>query len=282
MPEIKSLFVSLEKDILVFHNKNEIPYIASPHLHSQYEIYYNIYGAKGFMVNGQCYKCCERDLIVIPKVQAHKVLVKRNVEYERCIINIGDYTTELLEILSGNTGAMSFLFGGEKGEACMVNLTEKQHEVFMGLIGEYNELEKESDGLKMLSKFLEIMSFLKKRFENPKKAEYMDNELVSYTDRVIMLVEKNFKTASVSDIVSEIYANSDYVNRLFKEETGNTVNHYLIMRKIAEAKKFLYLGKSVKEACGLSGFGDYANFLRTFKKYEGYTPGELGELTQRI
>ena len=33
--------------------------------------------------------------------------------------------------------------------------------------------------------------------------------------------------------------------------------------------------KSVKEACFLSGFKDYANFLRTFKKYEGYTPGEF-------
>ena len=277
-----SQYRNRKSDIIVFHNKNEIPFIAAPHLHSQYEIYYNISGAKGFMVNGEFYKCGERDLIVIPKVQAHKAIVKKNVEYERCIINIDDYIVELTEIICRCPKALSWLKGDDDNIPRMVNLSLKQHEEFVKLIREYNELEKEPEELSLFAKFLNILSFLREAFENPKKTEYLDEGAVSYTDQVMKLIEQNFKTASVADIAAAIHANEDYINRVFKEETGITVKQYLIMRKLAEAKKYLYLGKSVKEACVLSGFRDYANFLRTFKKYEGYSPKELDELTDPL
>lgn len=276
----KSQYRNNGRDIVVFHNKNEIPYIAAPHLHSQYEIYYNIRGAKGFMVNGEFYKCGGHDLIVIPKIQTHKAIVKKNVEYERCIINIDEYTVELIEIMCHNKRVLSWLKGDDDNIPKMVVLSEKQHEEFIGLIEKYNELEKGGECLRILSDFINILYFLKNVFENPVQIEYMDDSDVSYTDRVMKQIEQNFRTASVADIAASIYANEDYINRVFKEETGMTVNQYLIMRKIAEAKKYLYLGRSVKEACVLSGFRNYANFVRTFKKYEGYLPKELEELSE--
>lgn len=278
----KSQFRNLKRGIIVFYNKNEIPFIASPHLHSQYEIYYNISGAKGFMVNGEFYKCGERDLIVIPKVQTHKVIVRKNAEYERCIINIDEYVVDLTEILCHDPNVFVWLKGNDKNIPQMVNLSVKQHEEFMGLIKNYNLLEESEEEPELLCAFLSIMSFLKKCFENPKKTEYLEDEFVSYTDRAMRFIEQNFKTASVAELASALFANEDYINRVFKAETGITVNRYLIMRKLAEAKKYLYLGKSAKEACTLSGFRDYANFLRTFKKYEGYSPKELQELTEPL
>ena len=77
-----SQYRSTKESIVVLHNKNEIPYIAAPHLHSSYEIYYNIRGAEGFMVGGKAYRCTERNLIVIPKILPHKAIVPKNVEYE--------------------------------------------------------------------------------------------------------------------------------------------------------------------------------------------------------
>ena len=55
-----------------------------------------------------------------------------------------------------------------------------------------------------------------------------------------------------------------------------------IDRKIAEAKKYLYLGISVKEACFLSGFSDYSNFIRTFKNVEGCSPGKFDSLSKPL
>lgn len=132
------------------------------------------------------------------------------------------------------------------------------------------------------SKLLEMMSFLKRMFEKPHKQKRMEHDMISHTDLVLKCVEQSFRRVSVGEIAKEIYINEDHMNRVFKEETGITIKQYLTLRKIAEAKKHLYLGKSVKEACILSGFGNYANFLRTFKKYEGYSPGKLKELTQPL
>lgn len=272
----------INEDIIIVHNKNETPYISFPHLHSQYEIYYNINGAKGFMLNGEFFKCDRHDLIAIPKVQTHKVLVKKNAEYERCIINVSDYVVELIEILSHSQDSLSWLKGTNEKLPHMVTLSSKQHELFLKLIDKYKKYEFQKDRLNTLSTFIKILSFIKKCFENKKISEQIDDDNLSYPDRIMKIIEQNFKTATVSEIAEKIYINEDYANRVFKEETGITIKKYLTMRKIAEAKKYIFLGKSTKDACILSGFRDYSNFIRTFKNYEGYSPKELIDLSKPI
>ncbi len=270
-------FHELEKDIIVFHNKNEIPHISIPHLHSQYEINYNISGAKGFMIGGEVYECSKRNLILIPKVQTHKVVVKPNEPYERCIINIDEYVVELIAAMCEES-SIEWI----RSDAAMVDLSEEEHNEFMSLVHEYNRLENDKNSLLAFSKLLEMMSFLKRMFEKPHKQKRMEHDMISHTDLVLKCVEQSFRRISVGEIAKEIYINEDHMNRVFRENTGLTIKQYLTLRKIAEAKKHLYLGKSVKDACILSGFGNYANFLRTFKKYEGYSPGKLKELTQPL
>lgn len=273
-----SQYRSTKKDIVVLHNKNEIPYIAAPHLHSSYEIYYNIRGAEGFMVGGKAYKCSERNLIVIPKILPHKAIVPKNVEYERCIINVSEHTADLVDMITMGAEATAFLHGGP----LMVNLDEEEHARFMTLISQYNEAEREGGELLGFSKFLELFDFLGRAFSGAACGEYLAEDALSYVDSVLLLIERDFKRVTVSDIAERVHVGADHVNRVFKEACGIQIKQYLTMRKIAEAKKYLYLGKSVKEACALAGFNDYANFLRTFKKQEGYPPGELCELTDPV
>ena len=278
MNEKDSLYRNLSESITVCYNKTETPYISVPHLHSQYEIYYNINGAKGFMVDGKFYKCERRDLIIVPKVQTHKVIVRKNSPYERCIINIDETVLFYIESVYKTIENTDWL----KKETGMVNLSEKEHNEFMALTESYLSYEKNKNSLMMLSNFFSIMSFIKRVFENQKMSEYLMDEDISCADKIIRIVEKNFKNINVSEIAMKMYMNEDYLNRIFKEKTGITIKKYLTIRKLAEAKKHLYLKKSVREACILSGFNDYANFMRIFKKYEGYTPGELEELTEPI
>ena len=51
MEEKISLYRDAPSPVIVYHNKNERPHVDVPHLHSQYEIYYNIDGAKGFFAD---------------------------------------------------------------------------------------------------------------------------------------------------------------------------------------------------------------------------------------
>lgn len=273
-----SQYRSTKESIVVLHNKNEIPYIAAPHLHSSYEIYYNIRGAEGFMVGGKAYRCTERNLIVIPKILPHKAIVPKNVEYERCIINLSEHAADLIDMITMGSEATAFLHGGP----LMVNLDEESHARFMTLISQYNAAEKEGGRLLAFSSFLALFDFLRHAFSGAVCGEYLAEDALSYVDSALLLIERDFKRITVSDIAERVHVGADHINRVFKEACGIQIKQYLTMRKIAEAKKYLYLGKSVKEACALAGFGDYANFLRTFKKQEGYPPGELCELSDPV
>ena len=55
---------------------------------------------------------------------------------------------------------------------------------------------------------------------------------------------------------------------------GMTLREYIISRRVEYAKKLLSEGKNVSEACELSGFGDYSNFIRTFTLIAGTSPGK--------
>ncbi len=275
---MNTLYRQIKSNIIVRHNKNETPYISVPHFHSQYEIYYNISGAKGFMLDGEIYKCCEHSLIVVPEISAHKVIVKKNASYERCIINIDKSVFENIEAIYHKEG----LFDGLKNSFGMISLSESEHEKYTSLIEQYNHYEKNDDEIMMMGVFMNIIAFIKELFNKNERNTCLSDDEISTADKIIKLVEDDFKILTVSDIASKMYMNEDYANRLFKEETGITLKKYLTMRKIAEAKKYIYLKKSVKEACFLSGFNDYANFLRTFKKYEGYTPKEVDTLSNPI
>lgn len=68
----------------------------------------------------------------------------------------------------------------------------------------------------------------------------------------------------------------------FRNHTGLTLREYLLERKIVNAKNLLKNGASVTDACFASGFNDYANFIRSFKKKEGISPGKYSKGRQDI
>ena len=250
-----------------------------PHIHNHYEIYYNISGAKGYMVNGVFYKCSERDLIIIPKLQAHKVIVENDCEkYERCNIYIDQKLLAVLEIISSSKEALNWLVCEDKLPR-KTTLSKEYHEEIMSLLNKYQEKNSREEKLGVLS---EILVFLRKRFSETNIAKFMDETDISHTDKIIMIIEKGFHNLTVSEVAELAHYNSDHLNRVFKSEMGVTVKHYLLLRKLAEAQKYLCMGKSVKEACNLSGFNNYSNFLRTFKKYMGYSPGEISNNINRV
>lgn len=98
----------------------------------------------------------------------------------------------------------------------------------------------------------------------------------------LLVIEENFRDIKGSDIAKKLFISNSHFSKLFAAECGVTPLNYLLLRKIAEAKKYLYMGISVKEACLLSGFSDYSNFIRTFKNIEGCSPGSFEALSKPL
>ena len=269
-------------DVVVSFKKNENPYTSVPHMHSRYEIYYNICGAKAFMCDGALYPCAGHDLIVVPKFCSHKVFVDKSFDYKRCIISVDEAVIDMISMLCQSEDSLSWLTDGNGSNFFACRLSDDDHLKFMDYANEYIQANKLDDKLQSLACFVKILSFFRKCFSKNSISRLDDYNILSPVERAMIFIEQKFKTITLSDVCGAVYFSEDHLNRLFKSEMGMTIKQYIVIRKLTESKKYLYLGKSAKEACFLSGFKDYSNFRRTFKNYEGYNPGNLDELTSPI
>ena len=68
------------------------------------------------------------------------------------------------------------------------------------------------------------------------------------------------------------------LTKMFKRDTGMTINEYLLSERIAQAKDALRLsGESVQNICHRLGFGSQSYFGKQFKRATGMTPLEYRE-----
>lgn len=281
--EKKEIFRDNQLAVSVQHSIDINQFITVPHLHYHYEIYYNINGGKSFLIENEFYECGPRDLFVIPKTHIHKVVAEKNLPYERCVIHIDDEIIASVNSMPQMNSCLSWLDEVGTKYPRKVRLSQSRHEKFMMHIREYDRLDEAGNELMLYSKLFEILAFARAEFSGS-RCEDKSAVPESWSDKALGYIEKNFRKISVLGIATSLYVNEDYLNKVFKSETGITLNNYIILRKIAEAKKLLYLGHSVKETCVLSGFNDYANFIRTFKRIEGCSPGsfEIRKATSEV
>lgn len=96
----------------------------------------------------------------------------------------------------------------------------------------------------------------------------------SYVRQAVLFLQENFyKGVTLEDTSKHLRISPAYLSDLFHRQMGVTFKSYLDEIKFSYSKKLLmYTSLSVKEVCFRSGFSDYANFTRRFKKRYGITP----------
>lgn len=77
---------------------------------------------------------------------------------------------------------------------------------------------------------------------------------------------------NVSEISKHLNIDRKYLARIFKAETGITLQQYLIDKRLFEAKKLLSIGYSVNDTAFMTGYRDSFNFSKSFKKNIGISP----------
>ncbi|ADC91493.1 response regulator receiver domain protein [Mageeibacillus indolicus UPII9-5] len=105
------------------------------------------------------------------------------------------------------------------------------------------------------------------------------NKLVK---QIILYISKNYmKPCGLNDLCREFNISDTYINRLFKKDTGYTVNDYLNRYRISVALHLLRnTDMRVYEIAELTGFSDYKYFSAVFRKYLDISPSSLREGTR--
>lgn len=98
-----------------------------------------------------------------------------------------------------------------------------------------------------------------------------------FIDDVVMFIKNNycdinFCSSSISD---RFEMTSDYISKLFKEQTGGGLLDYINKLRLDQAKLLLKDQElTINDIAKKCGYGDYNTFNRQFKNYEGVTPGK--------
>ena len=101
-----------------------------------------------------------------------------------------------------------------------------------------------------------------------------------YVAKTKEFIEEHYSDHSISlnSIADHVGVNSTYLSKLFKDETNENITEFVNKLRIEKAKELLDLtGISVKEVGYCVGFSSIQNFIKTFKRYEGVTPGQYGK-----
>ncbi len=106
---------------------------------------------------------------------------------------------------------------------------------------------------------------------------------ISYITRALLFIVEKFNThISLNDVASHVGLSSSYLSMLFQQQTGENFKTYLNNMRFDYATKLLtFSDLSIQEVCIQSGFQDYPNFTRQFKKIYGETPNSYRVTSRR-
>ena len=121
---------------------------------------------------------------------------------------------------------------------------------------------------------LELIIYLNRAFletyDEVSETDIVFNEKIN---RIITFINENLYTELSLDILASNFFISKYhLLREFKRYTGYTIHWFIRQKRLLLAKSLLKEGLPVTEVCTKCGFGDYSNFIRTFKSTFGVPP----------
>lgn len=258
------------------HNRTEKPVHTDFHLHNFFEIYFFISGNVNYFIEKKVYKLNYGDLLLINNLEIHKPSFSSPEPYERIVIHFDASIPQYMS--SPDFKLLNCFLNRPAGEQNLIRPSIRQLNEIMKLFNRLEALGDEtsngSDVLR-LACFLELLVFINRVFSSNLISDFEEPNVPEKLLPVLDYIDSNLeKDLSLKFLEQHFYINRFYLTRLFKKVTNSTLHEYIQYKRISKAKKLLSDGYNVTEACMKSGFNDYSNFLRMFKRTVGISPGK--------
>lgn len=99
------------------------------------------------------------------------------------------------------------------------------------------------------------------------------------SEKIIDLVQNYYDTdLTLEECAHRLHYNANYLSSVFRKETGCSFSEYLTNYRFSMAKKWLTTSDmSIKDIATKLRYNNSQNFIRSFRKIEGVTPGQYRE-----
>lgn len=278
MPE-EYRYYYMDKNIAASRNISNTAREGAFHLHNNFEIYLFLQGDANCFVEQSLYHMKKGTLLMFTNQEIHKTASLSTKPYDRVLIF---FHPQIIEKFSTeHTNLLSCFIDRKKGHNNAILLSKKQLDIYIALasklIDTTNSTEYGNDVLS-ITYLVQILIFLNKIYKQDEILLEQYPLLGKLNDVLGFIDEHLTEDLTLDRIASHFSMNKSYLGRLFKKETGSTIYNFILLKRISLAKQLLAKGRNVSEACSLSGFNDYSNFIRTFKQITGYSPTKYNKL----
>jgi AraC-like DNA-binding protein len=86
------------------------------------------------------------------------------------------------------------------------------------------------------------------------------------------LGEHLLEELSLEQVSGQFNISKNYLNILFRQAIGTTVNQYIRVKRLTLARQDILNGNGAEEAAYKAGFNNYSNFYRAYKAFFGDMP----------
>lgn len=270
-------FQPIKEDLVFYHNISKEPSMNQSlpyHRHDAYEIYLFLRGNAYMYLEHTCYPLNPGDLLIINPNELHRSVVLDHTPYERIGINLKRSTLERLS--SSQTCLLQCFEHRPHGEQNLVHLSDDVLNQYTNLttkLGQAHQQEGFGHDLLLDSYLIQLLIFVNQQFLQS-NASY-ENVMPQLVQDTILYIRNHLsEDITLSDLSDLFHYNGTYISSIFKEHTGLTLRSFILDQRINFAKKLLLEGRTVGQAGEESGFKDYANFIRSFTKMTGISPGK--------
>lgn len=228
--------------------------------HCYDEILYFIDGETQFISKNIQVDLKKGSMVIIPKEHFHQFIVSNQITYTRCVLEF--FESEKIGSILGE------VFSD-------VTLITEPDEELKELFEELIRISKSNLPTPEKSKLLDSVAY-----QMLVKLKYSDffgvqeNVTVSkLTEDTLFYIDKNYcNEISVPEIAKTLNISESTLAHKFREELNISVYRYILKKRLSEARQLISKGESFSVASSKSGFNDYSNFFRLYKREYGEPP----------
>ena len=261
----------------VFHYRDAKFEGVAVHQHDFYEVYFFISGNVEYSVEGKSYLLKEGDLLLINPLELHQPRIGPDQNpYERIVLWINK--NYLSRLCTNNTSLSQCFDNTNPQHTNLLRLSRPQQKYISSklseLLDEASSLDYGSDlaAEAVLTRFLVELNRLTLSTEKKADTEKNQSPLVS---EVLSYINHHYcEKISLSSIADEFFISKYYLSHAFNSVVGTSVNRYITLKRLINAKQMLSSGIKPTTAAIHCGFNDYAGFYRAFTAEYGITPKE--------
>ena len=260
-----------------FHvDENSVQDPVCLHSHSYYELIYCLQTVGvSYLVGPQHYYPQKGDLICILPGISHRPLFSEGESGSFCRI-----------VLNINSGFVARLFRQYTAvtpeEVLGVELMRPSPENSARILQMFERGVQLSavntSRLEMIAIVLQILSMLEKISYNRGthvKASNHNNIL----DELIEYIDQNYsQKLTLNDVAEHFFVSPSMISHICSDRLQISFYQFVQQRRLSEGQRLILNGLSMTEIAAKTGFSNYQNFYRAFKKAYGITPKEYRQL----